>query len=1770
MALRVLCVYAIVSCAVVLSPSQAVFGESTNFRRGDANSDSRVDLGDPVFILSFLFLGGAAPGCLDTADGNDDGALDLSDPLAILGFLFLGGPALPFPGVGACGTDPTSDDRLGCAAYPHCPQDQTRVVTAVRIEPDFLAVPLGGAGSLKATALDGDGLPIEGAPIRFVPSSRLLLVSASGEVSGDQIGSYSVVAVSGTAVSEAARVLIFHPREEEVEALSGTVERPRAGGALSSLRVLSPSGAAPVGADASFIVERLRFRNQILSVVDDTTGKTVWLGIAPGATADRPPEPVQLGPGSTAEALLYFLPGVAHPDPAVFAEFRSTMKHHPGLLEIESTIEASGSDWPSRIPEIARLLDAILLDVREMIERALAAPAGGAGGGGGAPEDFQPTSHPESIGGIEVTPVVTGERIADLHIKNKLIRQVDIYLEKVLPDGSRPPASQEQGPYQMGSSTGILPSIWQVLNSLGDGDFPILDAEELTIPGVNFDPKGGGSRQWRVFAYGIGVQSRAHRILGDRDRLSDRLLPAVVRSAIIDVLVNVISIAVSLPGQEIEKTLKSITLTLRAAFVGSAAYQGYLDAVAKDAAVAEQVVALLEFATDAIVDLLESDLLKEALADAAKGSAKALLKEAIEAATVVLEVWSAVSAVTELLGFTYSITQASSVEIIRIDDGPARLVPGGGILPKGFVDCPYEVELRVEGGEGPFTWTMEGSGRNFASLRLEPSGPPEFRRAVLKSDGFPEKGGVDIWVTVEAPLDVRFPEMRAPVAWGGYAILIEDPAPNIIDVSFPVGFNVDPGATLPLQVDVSHCLDAASIAGGQVNGVGLKRIALLRPPGSFRLTANLEVRKPLQDRPFDPDVETLHIAVTDVNGGVGFAKRGINVRNVAPSRADGSVHHVKPGESFGVTVDVQDDNEDGTRQEVFAADVKTSHPAGFKSTPKLDKLKFVRTSVDGTAGEIKFDSKDQVKVALPHKDNDGTTADPGDDDLFLADVQVVDDDRFAARVPAPVEIVVRNVAPVVDALVATPAVLPSRESVAVRPLDIRVHVVDDNGSGDIESVELDLRSLGIPLPIPLTIPTGLDADGRGATFEFHLPNVESDCKGGCPIFARAFDLDDEESNGGVSAQRMTTVLELNLPPVIGGDGILEYVGPTGGGRCPGDPMLFAVFATDPNRNRLAADLILDGVRIPLAPSSKSANIWKTIIGAPGPGKHKYFFEVREIDVISGALVTSTPVLEFEVDDCTPSGKPPLCTPETTEEEVCDGVDNNCNGQVDEGFAAPCVKLHSGQFAGGAAAVCPGAPLVFRVAVQGEGHPFPVEVELRGPEPARYALDAQTGPGGAPTGVYEAQAPAPGTPGDYSVTFEIELRGSPLDLPNTLQVSICKPPPYSLIQIPEVEITAFSFGTCRVAAGTFSFKDDVEKAELYAIELCLPDPPRQVGPAGAQGSILHTAVSPDDRRIALALLGFDPEPGTALGGLLVLEAVSGGPGGGSAPVRVDVSSAGEVGNGFSVSPSISNAPYRVLFESGATNLIPDDTNDASDVFLRDLDAGTTRRVSVATGGGQADGASFAPSLSADGGFAVFLSRAENLVDGDTNRLQDVFVHDLNAGVTRRVNVASNGAQANRNTFAAGVSGDGRLAVFPSQATNLVEGDTNNQMDVFVHDLATAMTRRVSVSTEGAQANGGSYDAVISADGRFAVFVSVASNLVPGDTNNAPDVFVHELATGRTVRILRPDGSEPAGFPHDVRLSADGARLLFVTSDRLVPEDADEFQDLYVVPNPLDQR
>lgn len=281
-------------------------------------------------------------------------------------------------------------------------------------------------------------------------------------------------------------------------------------------------------------------------------------------------------------------------------------------------------------------------------------------------------------------------------------------------------------------------------------------------------------------------------------------------------------------------------------------------------------------------------------------------------------------------------------------------------------------------------------------------------------------------------------------------------------------------------------------------------------------------------------------------------------------------------------------------------------------------------------------------------------------------------------------------------------------------------------------------------------------------------------------------------------------------------------------------------------------------------------------------------------------------------------------------------------------------------------------------------------------------------------------------------------------------------------------------------------------------------------------------------------------------------------------RVSVATSGAQADSPSMPPAISGDGRFVAFVSRATNLDPVDANHDADVWLRDLATNTTELVSVTPGGASGDRGSYQPSLSADGRRVAFTSRATNLVAGDGNDRNDVYVRDRRTGGTLRVSLGVNGVEVREHCESPSISADGRHVAFHSWAANLVPNDTNGEADVYVRDLATDALERVSVGTGGVEGHGpAGATSALSADGRYVAFTSFASNLVAGDTNGNEDVYLRDRRTGTTVRVgVASDGAQADFDARLAGMSADGRYVAFVTRAALVLDDTNAADDAYV--------
>jgi putative cell wall-binding protein len=281
--------------------------------------------------------------------------------------------------------------------------------------------------------------------------------------------------------------------------------------------------------------------------------------------------------------------------------------------------------------------------------------------------------------------------------------------------------------------------------------------------------------------------------------------------------------------------------------------------------------------------------------------------------------------------------------------------------------------------------------------------------------------------------------------------------------------------------------------------------------------------------------------------------------------------------------------------------------------------------------------------------------------------------------------------------------------------------------------------------------------------------------------------------------------------------------------------------------------------------------------------------------------------------------------------------------------------------------------------------------------------------------------------------------------------------------------------------------------------------------------------------------------------------------------VNVSSDEVHGNSYCYPGSAISADGRyVAFASHSSNLVPNDEDDDDyDIFVRDREAGTTELVSKSLAGGNANRDALYPSISADGRLVAFDTYATNLITGDTNDHRDIYVHDRDTGNVECVSVSSAGVLADYGGLEPAFSANGRYVVFHSYATNLVPGDNNTWSDVFVYDRDLGVTERVSLTSTGQQGDWDSGPAAISGDGRYVIFASMAENLVDDDDNEMQDMFVHDRVTHETERTSLSSAGEQANGPSTNRpaISEDGRYAAFMSSaTNLVPEKTEANYDI----------
>jgi Tol biopolymer transport system component len=332
-----------------------------------------------------------------------------------------------------------------------------------------------------------------------------------------------------------------------------------------------------------------------------------------------------------------------------------------------------------------------------------------------------------------------------------------------------------------------------------------------------------------------------------------------------------------------------------------------------------------------------------------------------------------------------------------------------------------------------------------------------------------------------------------------------------------------------------------------------------------------------------------------------------------------------------------------------------------------------------------------------------------------------------------------------------------------------------------------------------------------------------------------------------------------------------------------------------------------------------------------------------------------------------------------------------------------------------------------------------------------------------------------------------------------------------------------------------------------------------GPTNADS--YEPSVSADGTKIAYYSFATDLVAGDTNGfsDVFLYDAATG------ATTLVSAAVGGGPSNGVSALPSISADGTKVAYHSSASDLVLVDGNGPTlDVFLYDVVAGTTALVSTDADGSRSNGLSYAPSVNADGTKIAYQSDASDLVTGDTNADTDVFLHDTVTGATALISTDTGGGPTNEGSNSPSINADGTKIAYYSQASDLVAGDTNGFPDIFLHDIVTGATTRLTTDTAGGPANGASYEPSISADGTRIAYWSSASDLVPGDTNGLFDVFVHDAVTGTTTLASVDIGGGPADDQSEVpSISADGSKVAFRSeASDLVVDDSNGWGDIFL--------
>ena len=313
--------------------------------------------------------------------------------------------------------------------------------------------------------------------------------------------------------------------------------------------------------------------------------------------------------------------------------------------------------------------------------------------------------------------------------------------------------------------------------------------------------------------------------------------------------------------------------------------------------------------------------------------------------------------------------------------------------------------------------------------------------------------------------------------------------------------------------------------------------------------------------------------------------------------------------------------------------------------------------------------------------------------------------------------------------------------------------------------------------------------------------------------------------------------------------------------------------------------------------------------------------------------------------------------------------------------------------------------------------------------------------------------------------------------------------------------------------------------------------RPIAGSAAGGVADRPSASADGRYVAYAA-GSDISAPGVIGGVYRYDAQA------DTRVLVSRSSGTAVGNQPSSEPAINATGRFIVFTSGADNLVANDTNEVTDVFMRDTTLNTTTRVSVTVAAAQLDDASYSPSISADGRWVAFISDTDIIAE-DQNAASDAYVRDLRNGTVWLASVSAN-TQTDFGVSEAVISGDGKFVAFTTD-TDLIAADQNLSDDVYVRNLLLTSTTRISRPADGIPENGGGTSPALSFDGRYVAFVGSADIDGMTDPHPGSDIFVRDTTANTVARVSVTNAGGPlGGSSFDPQLTTDGNRVAFMST------------------------